>query len=126
MTGTGDGGTPFCRTTVDPNISGSLRTLDSAIADACQLTATTSDVVTIDRGSTYTYLSIYNVDVATVYVYDKNGAWVATLRWGANLPGGCQWICTAGPADFDQSQVAGPIESAFVDCSGATGDGGVD
>jgi hypothetical protein len=118
MSGNSDGGTPFCRTPVDPLNCGDICTLDMGIAHACQFAAIYD--ITMDQGSTYTYVETYNVDTAWVYVYDKNGALVATLVWSANRAvGDCSpWSCTAGPADFDESQVAGPIGPTRVDCSG--------
>jgi hypothetical protein len=53
------------------------------------------------RGAQYTYIEIFNVDAAFVYVYDQNQKLVAKLEWLAGL---FAWRCLAGPAVFDSTE----------------------
>jgi hypothetical protein len=98
--GTGGSGA-FCSTSgrCDDSNTSWFCTLDGAIALACQA----GENGALIYAAKFTYVQLFNVDVADVYVYDKAGAFVASLRWGANSTTGCHWSC-AGPPDFDPSE----------------------
>jgi hypothetical protein len=55
----------------------------------------------IAQGTTYTYLDVINVDVASRLAYDATGTLVAILGFGANPT---SWRCLAGPPDFDLTE----------------------
>jgi hypothetical protein len=52
----------------------------------------------IVQGATYTYISMLDVDVGTIMVYDQAGALVAVLGWNTAV------VCLGGPADFDPTE----------------------
>jgi hypothetical protein len=67
------------------------------------------------RGTQYTYIQLFSVDVAWIYVYDQSEKLVAKLEWSANgASRGQPWTCSAGPAVFDSSEAMSLLPAALT------------